>query len=467
MFKFSSATGFTYFINKVIFGLTEGASPSVQMGTAPPVSGTFAAGSMILNSAPAPALGGVTSWLCTVAGTPGTWLAIQGGAYQATQDEGGALTARVALNFVGPGVTATDDPGNNRTVVTIPGGGAFYQTAQDEGGALTQRGALNFVGLGVTATDDAGNNRTVVTIPGATIPGFVAVTTKAELVAAAASIGGGTITLAANVQYLIAGNIDLTITAGIPGSTFGDKILMGSGSSITGAGQGRYSITGNSGNYLITSHTAGNVVKNILMANSGGGGAVELVNSSGTSVLSELIVTASNPAAITIANAGTKELAYCRFSGSAEAVKTAAATSGSVLLKSCTFNSVTSWINVQTGHTVARLRGMECVSEASQGTSNFTIAGTVTSLEIADCLGQTGGTNVNNTGTVTGAIITSNTWIVANQNSVFSGFSPTVGGAAPVATFTLLRSNLWRNAAASSFFLLRESATQTANNPPV
>jgi len=138
-----------------------------------------------------------------------------------------------------------------------------------------------------------------------------------------------------------------------------------------------------------------------------------------------------------------------------------------VLLKSCTFNSVTSWINVQTGHTVARLRGMECVSEASQGTSNFTIAGTVTSLEIADCLGQTGGTNVNNTGTVTGAIITSNTWIVANQNSVFSGFSPTVGGAAPVATFTLLRSNLWRNAAASSFFLLRESATQTANNPPV
>jgi hypothetical protein len=39
------------------------------------------------------------------------------------QDEGTPLTARANLNFVGAGVTATDDAGNNATVVTIPAGG--------------------------------------------------------------------------------------------------------------------------------------------------------------------------------------------------------------------------------------------------------------------------------------------------------------------------------------------------------
>ena len=38
------------------------------------------------------------------------------------QDEGTPLTSRTALNFVGAGVTVTDDSANGRTVVTIPGG---------------------------------------------------------------------------------------------------------------------------------------------------------------------------------------------------------------------------------------------------------------------------------------------------------------------------------------------------------
>lgn len=37
-------------------------------------------------------------------------------------DEGTVLTARSKLNFVGAGVTATDDSANNQTVVTVPGG---------------------------------------------------------------------------------------------------------------------------------------------------------------------------------------------------------------------------------------------------------------------------------------------------------------------------------------------------------
>lgn len=39
------------------------------------------------------------------------------------EDEGTALPARSTVNFVGAGVTATDDADNERTVVTIPGGG--------------------------------------------------------------------------------------------------------------------------------------------------------------------------------------------------------------------------------------------------------------------------------------------------------------------------------------------------------
>ena len=47
---------------------------------------------------------------------------------------------------------------------TIPGGGSGH-TIQDEGTPLTARTNLNFVGGGVNATDDVGNDRTDVTIP--------------------------------------------------------------------------------------------------------------------------------------------------------------------------------------------------------------------------------------------------------------------------------------------------------------
>jgi len=41
------------------------------------------------------------------------------------QDEGTPLTARANLNFIGAGVTATDNAGTGATDVTIPGGGLF------------------------------------------------------------------------------------------------------------------------------------------------------------------------------------------------------------------------------------------------------------------------------------------------------------------------------------------------------
>lgn len=48
--------------------------------TAAPTTGTYAQGDQVRNSAPAEAGSGgskyvVTGWICTVAGTPGTWLA--------------------------------------------------------------------------------------------------------------------------------------------------------------------------------------------------------------------------------------------------------------------------------------------------------------------------------------------------------------------------------------------------------
>ena len=64
-----------------------------------------------------------------------------------------------------------------------PGAPGLPNVVQDEGTPLTARAALNFVGAGVTATDDAPNSRTLVTIPGSSDP----LTTKGDLVARSAS----------------------------------------------------------------------------------------------------------------------------------------------------------------------------------------------------------------------------------------------------------------------------------------
>lgn len=94
--------------------------------------------------------------------TPAPWVPL--GSLVAVADEGTALPRRASINFVGAGITATDDPTNKRTVVTVPSGSGH--TIEDEGTVLSSRSKLNFVGAGVTATDDAANDQTVVTIPG-------------------------------------------------------------------------------------------------------------------------------------------------------------------------------------------------------------------------------------------------------------------------------------------------------------
>jgi hypothetical protein len=47
-----------------------------------------------------------------------------GGSGHVIQEEGSPLTARANLNFVGADVTATDDAGNNATIITIASAGS-------------------------------------------------------------------------------------------------------------------------------------------------------------------------------------------------------------------------------------------------------------------------------------------------------------------------------------------------------
>ena len=67
-------------IAKQLNGISEGAAAAVTNATtAAPTTGTYAAGDFVKNSAPSELGGGgskyvIAGWICTVSGTPGTWL---------------------------------------------------------------------------------------------------------------------------------------------------------------------------------------------------------------------------------------------------------------------------------------------------------------------------------------------------------------------------------------------------------
>jgi hypothetical protein len=88
------------------------------------------------------------------------WAELGGGGH-VIQEEGSSLAQRSKLNFIGSGVTASDDSGNDATLVTIAAGGHIVQ---DEGTPLTARANLNFVGNAVAASDDSGNAATKITV---------------------------------------------------------------------------------------------------------------------------------------------------------------------------------------------------------------------------------------------------------------------------------------------------------------
>lgn len=88
----------------------------------------------------------------------------------ATLANTGALTLATVNSNVGTFGSATQVAQvtvNGKGLVTAASNVSITagHTIQDEGTPLTTRANLNFVGTGVTATDDSGNNATVVTIP--------------------------------------------------------------------------------------------------------------------------------------------------------------------------------------------------------------------------------------------------------------------------------------------------------------
>jgi hypothetical protein len=102
-------------------GLTGATSATRYVGataSGAPASGTFAVGDFVITHA-----GEV--YVCTTAGTPGTWAQIGagGGGAIRVEDEGSSIVAAATgINFAGAGVTVTD-AGSNEALVTIPGGG--------------------------------------------------------------------------------------------------------------------------------------------------------------------------------------------------------------------------------------------------------------------------------------------------------------------------------------------------------
>lgn len=109
---------------------------------------------------------GVNGYVLTmVAGSP-QWQPGVGGGH-VIQDEGTPLTQRQYLNFVGAGVTVTDDSGNDATVVTISSSGGGH-IIQDSGLDLPPEPNLNFTN-GLTAVDDIGTTASVVTLGGTLI----------------------------------------------------------------------------------------------------------------------------------------------------------------------------------------------------------------------------------------------------------------------------------------------------------
>jgi hypothetical protein len=84
-------------------------------------------------------------------------------AYDTIEDEGTALPQRNIIDFIGNGVTASDDALNQKTLVNIPGGiTQAYDTIQDHGVNMPQRNTLDFQGGGVVMSDNG--SKTIATI---------------------------------------------------------------------------------------------------------------------------------------------------------------------------------------------------------------------------------------------------------------------------------------------------------------
>ena len=137
-----------------------------------------------------------------------------------------------------------------------PGGGGH--TIEDETVAQTQRSKLNFAGAGVTVTDDSGNDRTVVTIPGGIQP--TVFDAKGDLLVASAAdtpavLPAGTNGLVLTADSAEAAGVKWAAPTGATVTSF--PVFTVSGALLTGTGTLRW--YNDSGNAMTITNVRGNV----------------------------------------------------------------------------------------------------------------------------------------------------------------------------------------------------------------
>jgi hypothetical protein len=88
--------------------------PSILYLTTSPTSGTWRVGDVTINTVPSST--GISEWICTTAGTPGTWT--QEFVVYTVQNAGTSLTQRSIFN-ASTGLIATDNSGSTRTDLTV------------------------------------------------------------------------------------------------------------------------------------------------------------------------------------------------------------------------------------------------------------------------------------------------------------------------------------------------------------
>lgn len=166
--------------------------------------------------------------------TAGTGLSLSGGALsvsantttqkvEVARNSGAVVGTRKQLNFIeGTNVTLTvaDDAGNDQVDITVnaslTGGG--YTTIREDGTGLTQRSALNFVGSGLTASDDSGGAETEVmlaailnAVADLAANGLVARTGSGTAAARSIAVGAG---LSVSNADGASGNPNITLSGG-------------------------------------------------------------------------------------------------------------------------------------------------------------------------------------------------------------------------------------------------------------
>lgn len=117
-----------------------------------------------------------------------------------------AIDDRVSLLLqAGTDITLTyDDVAGTLTIESTAAGagGSGYDTIQEEGGALTARTVLNFIGAGITAADNAPSTRTDVTLD-ATLNALAAYNTNGFIAQTAADTFAGRTLTAASTKIVI------------------------------------------------------------------------------------------------------------------------------------------------------------------------------------------------------------------------------------------------------------------------